>query len=187
MCSEIQDQIDGGGQQELADGVEVLHPPGGEGPVALAALRPLPDLSLLELPSSQDAQMHVLCRCARSLRSTRAPGLRWRRARFGLAKGCQQHQVKVMEGFGYTVASLPCSEHTHSHLPGQPSSGSGHLRPSGRSGRETTPRRARGPLAPAFRPSELRSVCPRPARRATGVARATLSSSGAPAQPAQTP
>ena len=122
MCSEIQDQIDGGGQQELADGVGVLHPPGGEGPVALAALRPLPDLSLLELPSSQDAQMHVLCRCARSLRSTRAPGLRWRRARFGLAKGCQQHQVKVMEGFGYTVASLPCSEHTHSHLPGQPSS-----------------------------------------------------------------
>ena len=123
--------------------------------------------------------MHVLCRCARSLRSTRAPGLRWRRARFGLAKGCQQHQVKVMEGFGYTVASLPCSEHTHSHLPGQPSSGSGHLRPSGRSGRETTPRRARGPLAPAFRPSELRSVCPRPARRATGVARAALSSSSA--------
>ena len=152
--------------------------------MALAAPRPLPDLSLLELPSSQDAQMHVLCRCARSLRSTRAPGLRWRRARFGLAKGCQQHQVKVMEGFGYTVASLPCSEHTHSHLAGQPSSGSGHLRPSGRSGRETTPRRARGPLAPAFRPSELRSVCPRPARRATGVARATLSSSGAPAQPA---
>ena len=118
--------------------------------------------------------------------STRAPGLR-RRAKFGLAKGCQQHQLKVMEGFGYTVASLPCSEHSHSHLPGQPSSGSGHLRPSGRSGRETTPRRARGPLAPAFRPSELRSVCPRPARRATGVARATLSSSGAPAQPAQTP
>ena len=118
--------------------------------------------------------------------STRAPGLR-RRAKLGLAKGCQQHQLKVIEGFGYTVASLPCSEHTHSHLAGQPSSGSGHLRPSGRSGRETTARRARGPLAPAFRPSELRSVCPRPARRATGVARATLFSSGAPAQPAQTP
>ena len=39
---------------------------------------------------------------------------------------------------------------------------------------------------PAFRPSELRSVCTRPARRAAGVARATLSSSGAPAQPAST-
>ena len=60
-----------------------------------------------------------------------------------------------MEGFGYTVASLPCSEHSHSHLPGQPSSGSGHLRPSGRSGWEITPRRARGTLAPAFRPSGL--------------------------------
>ena len=36
--------------------------------------------------------------------STRALGRR--RAKFRLAKGCQQHQPKVMEGFGYTVASL---------------------------------------------------------------------------------
>ena len=74
---EIQDQIDGGGQQELAVGVGVVHPLRGEGLAALAAPRPLPDLGLLEYPSSeaQDAQ---LCKMD-GLRKMRKVSLRARR------------------------------------------------------------------------------------------------------------
>ena len=55
----------------LAVGVGVLRPLGGEWPAALAAPRPLPDLGLLGLPSSQRRKMTACARCARSLRARR--------------------------------------------------------------------------------------------------------------------